>query len=126
MWTRTALAQFIGGFVAYAVLLMLTLTAFTRNVVPESLKVPVALVPMLPLVVVALGIMRAIRASDELQARIQFEALAFAFALTAFATFSYGFLELYAGFRHLNMFSVWPVMAVFWIVGKLIAQRRYA
>jgi hypothetical protein len=94
--------------------------------VPQALRAPVALLPMVPLIVVALGVMTAIRSSDEMQARIQYEALAFSFAFTAFATFSYGFLEIYAGFPHLNMFAVWPVMAAFWIIGRLVAQRRYA
>ena len=81
---------------------------------------------MVPLIAVTLAVVGTVRASDELQSRIQFEALAFAFAFTAFTTFSYGFLEIYAGFPHLNMFSVWPIMAVFWLIGLLLAKRRYA
>jgi hypothetical protein len=126
MWTRTALTQFIGGLVAYTIILIASLTAFDRGIVPPGLRVPVALLPMIPLLVVAFAIVRAIRASDELQTRIQFEALAFAFALTALTTFSYGFLEVYAGLPQLNMFAVWPTMAVFWLLGRYIAQRRYA
>jgi hypothetical protein len=126
MWTRTYLTWFIGGLVAYTVVLFLTLTAFAHGTVPTALRVPVALLPMVPLAVVAFAIVGAIRASDEMQRRIQFEALAFAFAFTALSTFSYGFLEVYAGLPHLSMFSVWPVMAVFWVIGRFIASRRYA
>jgi hypothetical protein len=126
MWTRQALIQFVGGLAAYMIVLFLSIGAFQRGLVPAALRVPIALLPMLPLVAVALGIMTAIRASDEMQARIQFEALAFSFAFTAFTTFSYGFLEVYAGFPHLNMFTVWPVMGGFWMIGRLVAQRRYA
>jgi hypothetical protein len=126
MWTRPHLIWFIGGLVAYTVVLFATISAFEHGLVSPGLRVPVALAPMLPLILVAIGVMGAIRQSDELQARIQFEALAFAFALTAFTTFSYGFLEVYAGFPEVNMFSVWPVMAAFWVIGGIIARRRYA
>jgi hypothetical protein len=126
MWTRPSLTRFIGGMVAYTVVLFATVSAFGHGLVPAGLRVPVALLPMVPLILVAMGVMGAIRHSDELQARIQFEALAFAFALTAFVTFSYGFLEQYAGFPTVSMFDVWPVMAVFWIIGGVIARRRYA
>jgi hypothetical protein len=126
MWTRPALILFIGGFVAYAVVLFATIAASNHGIVPASLRVPVALLPVVPLVFVGLGVLRAVRAGDELQLRMQYEAIAFAFTLTAFTTFSYGFLETYAGFPHLNMFAVWPAMAVFWIVGKLVGRFRYA
>ena len=46
------------------------------------------------------------------------------FAGTAVLTFSYGFLEG-LGYPRLSMFSVWPIMAVLWIVGLLLARRRY-
>ena len=126
MWTRTSLTWFIGGLVAYAVVLYLTIGAFERHAVPEALKIPVALLPMIPLIAVTLAVVGAVRASDEMQTRIQFEALAFAFPFTAFTTFSYGFLEVYAGFPHVSMFSVWPIMALFWFIGLLLAKRRYA
>ena len=61
---------------------------------------------------------------DELQRRIQFEAIAFAFAGTALLTFSYGFVEN-VGFPHLSWFFVWPIMAILWIIGLGIATRRY-
>ena len=126
MWTRTALIQFVGGLAAYIALLLATTSAFDRGVVPMGARIPVALLPMLPLLLVTLGVMTAIRNSDELNVRMQFEALAFAFALTALTTFSYGFLETFAGLPRLSYFFVWPVMAVFWIVGRLVAARRYA
>lgn len=126
MWTRSALIPFVGGLVAYMIVLYATIAASVHGLVPASLKVPVALLPVVPLIFVGLGVLRAVRASDELQLRIQYEAIAFAFTLTAFTTFSYGFLETYAGFPHLNMFAVWPAMGVFWAIGKIVGRFRYA
>ena len=58
------------------------------------------------------------------QGQVQFQALGFSFAGTAILTFSYGFLEG-LGYPRLSMFSVWPILAVLWIVGLLLARRRY-
>jgi len=48
----------------------------------------------------------------------------FSFAGTAILTFSYGFLEG-LGYPKLSMFTVWPTLAVLWIVGLAAASRRY-
>jgi hypothetical protein len=61
---------------------------------------------------------------DELQRRIQLESLAFGFAAAAIATFTYGFLQN-AGLPEVSWVWVWPVMAVCWMVGQLVARRRY-
>ncbi|CAN5162744.1 hypothetical protein BH09PSE6_BH09PSE6_05990 [soil metagenome] len=87
-------------------------------------RIALALLPMLGCFAALFAILRAVRRMDELQRQIQFEALAFAFAVTALGTFGWGFLED-AGLPHLRAFAVWPVMATAWIVGKLIANRRY-
>ena len=61
---------------------------------------------------------------DELQRRITFEALAFAFVGTALLTFSYGFLQLFS-FPQASWLLMWPVMVAFWLVGSLLANQRY-
>lgn len=69
---------------------------------------------------------RSIRVLDELQQRIQLEALAFAFAGTGTLTTAYGFL-VSAGvpMRPWNWALVWPLMAVLWAVGVVWASKRY-
>ncbi len=84
----------------------------------------VALCPMIPAAAVAWIVLRELRRMDELQRRIQLEALGFSFAGTAILTFSYGFLEG-LGYPRLSMFTVWPILAVLWIVGLVLARRRY-
>ncbi len=61
---------------------------------------------------------------DELQRRIQLDAIAFSFLGTALATFAWGFAED-AGAPELRAFHVWPLMAVLWVAGVLALQRRY-
>lgn len=84
----------------------------------------IALSPMLPGLLAIWAILRQLRRMDELQRRVQFEALAFAFAGTAFVTFGYGFLEG-VGYARLSMQSVWPLMAALWLIGSVLAARRY-
>jgi len=84
----------------------------------------IALSPMLPAIFVIWAIMRQLYRLDELQRRVQFEALAFAFAGTAFLSFGYGFLEGLS-YPRLSLFVVWPTMAVLWVVGLFVAARRY-
>lgn len=87
-------------------------------------RIALALLPMLGCLAMLVVIVRGIRQLDELQRQIQFEAIAFAFAVTALGTFGWGFLED-AGLPHLRAFAVWPVMAIAWVIGKLIANQRY-
>lgn len=87
-------------------------------------QIALALLPTIGCVAALVVILRGIRRMDEFQRRIQFEAIAFAFAGTALGTFSYGFLEG-AGLPRMPTFAVWPVMAVLWIVGQQLACRRY-
>jgi len=68
--------------------------------------------------------MRAIWRMDEMQRRIQLDAIAISFLGTALVTFGWGFAEG-AGLPHLRAFSVWPIMGALWALGMVIAQRRY-
>jgi hypothetical protein len=100
----------------------------TWLVVDGSLASPwrdlIALSPMVPGALVVWAILRQLRRLDELQRRVQFEALALAFAGTAFISFSYGLLEAH-GYPRLSMFVVWPLMASLWMLGLVVAARRY-
>jgi hypothetical protein len=87
-------------------------------------KYAIALLPVLPALGVPLAVVRHCQAMDELDLRIQLESLAFGFASTAIATFTYGFLQN-AGLPEVSWVWVWPVMAVCWMVGQVVARRRY-
>jgi hypothetical protein len=86
-------------------------------------RYPVALAPMVPCVGIVRAILRYLRGADELQRRIELEALAFAFAAGSLVL-SYGFLQI-VGLPDVSWMAVWPVLAGCWIVGKWLAQRRY-
>ena len=87
-------------------------------------KIALALLPVIPMIAMAVSIIRRLNAMDEMGRKIQLEALAVAFACTALTTFSYGFLET-AGFPRMSAFMVWPIMGGVWCVATIIGSRRY-
>jgi hypothetical protein len=115
--------EFSAAMLAYMAVLFGSLTLLGR-LGDTAWRYPLALSPVLPALALLLAFVRFFRQMDELQRRIQLESFAFAFGASALATFAYGFLEG-AGFPHLNWTFVWPVMGVSWMLGQLLARRRY-
>lgn len=113
-----------GAFVLYAILLV-GAAAVERAVQPVgALKLAINLVPMIGAFAAAWAILRGLWRMDEMQRRIQFDAIAISFLGTALITFGWGFAEG-AGLPHLRAFSVWPIMGTLWCLGLVVAQRRY-
>ncbi len=115
--------EFIVVLIAYAIALTLSITLLA-HVESPMLRPFLALLPIVPAFAMCWIVLRQLRRVDELQRRIQLEAMGFAFAGTALITFSYGFLEI-AGYNRLSMFFIWPLMAILWIAGTIIGNRRY-
>ena len=116
--------ELTAALVVYGLVLVGSITLLTHVDVARPWRDLIALSPMIPAAAMAWVILRELRRMDELQRRIQLEALGFSFAGTAILTFSYGFLEG-LGYPRLSMFTVWPLLAVLWIVGLVLARRRY-
>jgi len=83
-----------------------------------------ALVPMAAIAAFVIFMATAIASLDELQRRIQSEAIAIGFAGTAIFCLGYGLLGL-AGVPPLNWGLVVPVMTFMWLIGKLWILWRY-
>ena len=115
--------RFWAGMVLYA-LLLITARLVLRGAEDAWWRFPVAVAPVLPVVLVVLAVVERLRTLDELQQRIQLEALGFAFAMTAVLTFAYGFLQT-VGFPTVSWMWVLPVMSALWGVGLLLAGQRY-
>ncbi|MGC8532149.1 MAG: hypothetical protein ACP5M1_08940 [Acidiphilium sp.] len=108
----------------YTLLCYVSITILNAGKVHGAERLAIALLPMLAPPFMAWAVVRQLRRLDELQRRIQLDALALAFMVTALMTLSYGFLEN-AGFPTLNMVWVWPLMGSVWIIGLLIGRWRY-
>lgn len=121
---RRYLIEFGGAMVSYAVVLVAVIAVLNNIGAGSGWRAPLVLLPMAPLVLAFLAFVRYLDRMDELQRRIQMEALAFAFGGTALLTFGYGFLQL-VGYPQVSWLFVWPIMAVLWMAGKARADRRY-
>ncbi|MBM3927570.1 MAG: hypothetical protein FJ335_03800 [Sphingomonadales bacterium] len=122
--SKQYLIELGSAFALYAGLLV-GAAAVERAMEPTgALKLAINLAPMLGAFAAAWAILRGLWRMDEMQRRIQFDAIAISFLGTALITFGWGFAEG-AGLPHLRAFAVWPIMATLWGIGSLIAIRRY-
>jgi len=122
--SRQYLLELGGALLLYAALLV-GANALERAIGPTgTLKLAINLIPMIGALAGAWAIMRAIWRMDEMQRRIQLDAIAIAFLGTALITFGWGFAEG-GGLPPLRAFAVWPIMGALWAAGMVIAQRRY-
>ena len=117
--------QELGGALAIYAALLVVSVYLTQTLNPGGLaRYAFVLTPMLGIVGCVWAIIRHLRRLDEMQRRIQLEALAISFAGSAFGSLAWGFAES-AGAPHLPTFLIWPIMAVLWGVGGFIAHRQY-
>jgi len=121
--SRAYLIEFGGAMAAYVVMLIVAITVLNAH--PQAVWRPlVALAPVIPAIFAVFAFVRFLRRMDELQRRIQLEALGLSFAVSGILTFAYGFLEL-TGFPQLNLIWIFPGMIMLWGLGLVVATRRY-
>ncbi|MEO8470500.1 MAG: hypothetical protein ABI573_12655 [Chloroflexota bacterium] len=123
--TRRRTVAFGFALLTYVLLLLGSLAILSgggvTGVVPRAL---VALLPVPAAVgVVALSVDQ-FRANDELQQRIQLNALVVAFLGTLVTTFSWGFLEG-VGVERLSGFVVFGMLVVLYVAALGLARRSY-
>ena len=91
----------------------------------SPMRIAMALVQGGATAVIIIGSARSIRRLDEMQQRIHLDALAFAFAGTGLLATAYGFL-VNAGLPDIDWGGiVWPAMVGLWVIGLIIANRRF-
>jgi len=84
----------------------------------------IALLPIIPSVFAMWAFLRFFRGLDELQRRIQLEAVAFSFLATCLITLTWAFQQN-AGLPRFDVSWVAPLLIALWGVGVGIARRRY-
>ncbi|WP_083098068.1 hypothetical protein [Pseudophaeobacter leonis] len=121
---RTLFFAMIAGLTVYAATLVASNILLSNGIENSAVRIMLSLAPIVPVIFICGVIVRSIGQLDELQRKLQFEALVLSFAGTALITFSYGFFEG-LGFPKLSMFVVWPIMATLWVVGVVLGRVRY-
>ncbi len=105
---RTYLLELAGAIILYALILTAAST-FGRPMAEGMLRTVVLVTPMLGFFAMVWVIARHLNRVDEYVRKFTLENIALAAAVTAAATFTYGFLEI-AGYEKLSMFIVWVVL----------------
>lgn len=116
--------QIYFGFaiLAYLMVLVGCVTAVQAN--PSSpWRYYVAAVPVLPAGLVVWLFVRALARMDEVQKRIQVQAIGFSVALIALVTFGYGFMEG-VGLEHANPAFVLPCLVLLWGTGVIFLDLK--
>lgn len=108
----------------YVVLLIASIMVLTNFELPKIAQVAITLIPVIPTIFVVIAVMRALRDSDELQQKIQLQAVTFSAIVTGLITFSYGFLEN-VGFPHFPTLLIFPLMIALWGIGAGIFAGKY-
>ena len=88
------------------------------------LETPLVLLPLLPAAVTVWAFLRMVRQTDELERRINYQALALAFGVTFAASLLWSVLED-VGLPRVSSFWWWLLLAISWAVGLSIYSRRY-
>ena len=120
---RAYTIQFISAMVAYVILLIISIYVLQANPTAPW-RGAVAVLPAVPTVLALLIFIRFLGQMDELQRRIQFDAVAFAAWATAILTFTWGLLEN-AGFPHISLIWVLPLMTALWGIAAGVSAARY-
>lgn len=116
--------EFLTAMFIYAVVLLVSVFLTKHISLSGWWRIPLALVPLIPVFFALRAFLRFFSRIDELQRRIQLEALALSFGVTCVVTWSYGLLE-YIGFPEVSWIWVPPFMLILWSIGVHVASRRY-
>ena len=112
---------------AYAVVLVGSVYVVRHTSPPQWLAVVLALVSAAPALLMMRAFLRRLRGLDEFQRRVELEALAVAAAVVGFASFTYGFLQSFAGLPQFDDALMWvfPALCFTWGIAQIFVRRRY-
>lgn len=124
IWTaHKAQIQFAFALLAFLMVLAGSVTVVQANGA-QTWRYVVAAIPAAPAGIVIWLFVRTLSRLDEVQKRVQVQALGFSLAATALLTFGYGFLEG-IGWPQMNGTLVLPLSALLWGVGMIVVALRY-
>ncbi|HSD15795.1 MAG TPA: hypothetical protein VLC71_00860 [Thermomonas sp.] len=124
---RQYLREFLPAMGAYVLAVFASLLLL-KNIDAPATRALVALLPVLPIAFALRAIMRYVRNVDEMQQRIELEAIAFATAFVSLVYLGGGFLQLarvidlHAG---VAMAMVFPLVCGVYGIAKLVVARRF-
>jgi hypothetical protein len=125
---RRYMREFIPPMAAYLVLVIASMWLLHQVQAP-LLRALIALLPVPPIALAMRAIMRYIRDTDELQRRIELEALSISTALVSLGYLTAGFLQKARVIdvpSSVAMIWVFPLVCLSYGIAKVVIGRRYA
>lgn len=125
---RRYLREFMPAMLGYVLALFLSMWLLRTFALPDALRALVALLPVPPIALAVRAIVRYIRDTDELQRRIELEALSIATAGVSLAYLSAGLLQAAKVIdvpASAAMIWVFPLVCLVYGVAKVVVARRY-
>ncbi len=114
------------GLLVYSILLVISIVLLRDDSLADSVwRIPVALLPLPAGAYLIYLEVRRYQNLDEYWQRVHLTALAIAFLGSALVAFTFGFLEN-AGMAKQSGFIYFLVMITLYVLGLLIARRRYS
>ncbi len=109
--------------VAHIILALISITLL-KQTSATALRYLIAILPMLPLIFAFRSFLHQLANMDELQQRIQLQAIGFAAGATGMITLTYAYLEN-AGLPQLSMIWIFPLICLLWAGASWAMTRRY-
>lgn len=111
----------------YVAVLLVSVFVVRRLDPPQWVAIVLALASAAPALLMMRAYMRRFNALDEFQQRVQMESMLAAAAIVGFVSFTYGFLESFAGFPSIDGALLWvfPGMTFVWGIAQIFVARRY-
>lgn len=120
------LIEFGGAMLLYAATLLFVVPALLERAGNVSALVwLIALLPMIPVALIVLAIVRFFRSQDELYQRVMGEVHMIAAMTTIFGSFAYGFLESYADAPAIPIIFILPAFFALQIPVAPLVWKRY-
>jgi hypothetical protein len=121
------LREFLPAMLGYVIVLPISIVLLLRVDLPTAGKVVVALLPVVPMVFVVRAMLRHMLRQDELQQRIELQAVAITCAVVGMASFSLGFLQNVRVLPSPPWAMLWvlPLMIGVYGVVRFLLARRY-
>lgn len=129
--TKTLMRQYMREFIpamgGYMLALPVSILLLLRVDMPIALKVAVALLPVVPMLLVMRAMLRHMLRQDEMQQRVELQAVAITCAVIGIATFSLGFLQNVRLLPSPPWLLLWilPLMIGSYGIARALISRRY-
>jgi uncharacterized membrane protein YjjB (DUF3815 family) len=111
---------------AYVIAIITGSLVISKPPRPDALHLLAGIIPLVPLFLALAETFRSVRVMDELQRRIQIDALLLSLVGTIAIVLGVGILQILAGIPLFGVFWLWLPICGLYAIGVFLGQRRYS